>query len=371
MKRPFQYGCVVTGNAFCPRPALQTKLARDIRDGQNTFLVGERRTGKTSLIFATAAALPDCRMLYVDLLNIRTPADFCNRLATAASRLKSATSLSDRILAFLSRLRPTFSLDPENGMPVISVDSRLAEDPQSLADVLSIIEKASAAAPLFVVFDEFQDIRKLPAADQALALLRARIQLLADTAFVFSGSVRTDIADLFANPASPFFKSARTLTVGPVPDDDFAPFLARRFALGHRTATRPLLDEVFEFTHRIPGDVQQLCAALWNVSEPGDTLSADHLKSALREIYEQESGIFELQTSRLTRYQFKALVAVAKAGGQNVYSADFLARAELPTAAAATRAFQALVRDGILYLAGKEYRFFNPFLRAWILGKNW
>lgn len=371
MKRPFQYGCVVTGDAFCPRPALQSKLARDIRDGQNVVLSGERRTGKTSLVYATAAALPDYRMLYVDLLNIRTPADFCNRLATAASRLKSSASLSDRVLAFLARLRPTLSLDPENGMPVVSVDSRLAEDPQSLADVLSIVEKAAASAPLFVVFDEFQDIRKLPSADQAIALLRARIQLLADTAFVFSGSVRSDIADLFANPASPFFKSARTLSVGPVPDDDFAPFLARRFALGRRTAPRPLLDDVFDFTHRIPGDVQQLCAALWNVSDPGDILTPAHLKAALREIYEQESGVFELQTSRLTRYQFKALVAVAKTGGQNVYSADFLARAELPTAAAATRAFQALVRDGILYLADKEYRFFNPFLRAWLLEKNW
>jgi len=235
---------------------------------------------------------------------------------------------------------------------------------------LSIVENAAASAPLFVVFDEFQDIRKLPSADQAIALLRARIQLLADTAFVFSGSVRSDIADLFANPTSPFFKSARTLSVGPVPDDDFAPFLARRFALGRRTAPRPLLDDVFDFTHRIPGDVQQLCAALWNVSGPGDILTPAHLKAALREIYEQESGVFELQTSRLTRYQFKTLVAVANTGGQNVYSADFLARAELPTAAAATRAFQALVRDGILYLADKEYRFFNPFLRAWLLEKT-
>ena len=44
------------------------------------------------------------------------------------------------------------------------------------------------------------------------------------------------------------------------------------------------------------------------------------IKPALDEIFEQESGSFELQTTRLTRYQFKVLVALAKLGGRNVYS---------------------------------------------------
>ena len=74
--RPFKYGCVVTGDAFCPRPALQKALVGNIRDGQNVVLVGERRMGKTSLV-------------YVDLLNVRTTADVCNRVVDAAGYLSA------------------------------------------------------------------------------------------------------------------------------------------------------------------------------------------------------------------------------------------------------------------------------------------
>ena len=369
--KPFKYGCVVTGEAFCPRPALENALVRHIRDGQNVVLVGERRMGKTSLVYAALAALGKWRMLYVDLLNVRTAADVCNRVATAAARLGDGASIPGKALRFLARLRPTLSIDPANGSPVVSVDARAAEDPRSMEDVMSLVGKLAEKGRFFVVFDEFQDIRKIEGSDQILAMLRSRIQLLQDTCFVFSGSVRTDIADIFSNPSSPFFKSALSLTVGPVPDDDFAPFLVKRFATGRRKADRAFVDRIFDFTNRTTGDVQQFCSAVWNVTEPGETLGDDALKRALDDIFAQESGTFEAQTGRLTRFQFKTLVAVAKHGGHKVFSADFLSRAELSSAATASRALKALVADGLLFFHEGEYRFFNPFLRAWLLEKGY
>ncbi len=369
--KPFKYGCVVTGEAFCPRPDLQRTLARHVKDGQNVVLVGERRMGKTSLVYATLADLRKWRMIYVDLLNVRTAADVCNRVATAAARLGGASSLPRKALRFLSRLRPTFSLDPMSGMPVVSVDAKAAEDPQSLSDVVDMVGKMAAGENVFVVLDEFQEIRKISGADQILAILRSRIQLLADTCFVFSGSVRDDIADIFSNPASPFFKSALTLTVGPVPDDDFAPFLVKRFATGKRKADRAFVDRIFDFTNRTTGDVQQLCSAVWNVTEPGDVLGEAELGRALSDVFAEESGAFEAQTSKLTRFQFKTLVAVARHGGRKVFSADFLSAAELPSAASASRAFKSLVAAGLLFHNQGEYRFFNPFLRAWLIDKGY
>ena len=32
--KPFKYGCVVTGETFCPRPDLQKRLATCVKDGQ-------------------------------------------------------------------------------------------------------------------------------------------------------------------------------------------------------------------------------------------------------------------------------------------------------------------------------------------------
>ena len=189
---------------------------------------------------------------------------------------------------------------------------------------------------MFVVFDEFQEVKRLDAADQVLAMLRGKIQFLQDTCFVFSGSVRNDMVDIFTNPGSPFFKSAMTISVGNIPDDVFVPFLIARFKTGRRIADRAFIDKVLEFTGRTTGDVQQLCAAVWNTTKTGARLSEADIKLALEEIFEQESGPFEVQTTRLTRHQFKVLVTLAKLGGRNVYSANFLSAAGVPSSSTAT-----------------------------------
>ena len=369
--KPFKYGCVVTGDVFCPRPELQKRLSGCIKDGQNVVLIGERRMGKTSLIYSVLGGLKRYRMMYVDLLNIRTVADFCNRVATAAAQMGNKESFVSRALSFMARLRPTLSVDPGNGMPVVSVDSRMAEDPSSMSDVMSLIERFSREERMFVVFDEFQEVKKLESGDQVLAMLRGKIQFLQDTCFVFSGSVRSDMVDIFTNPRSPFFKSAMTISVASIPDDEFAPFLIDRFKTGKRVADRAFIDAVLDFTGRTTGDVQQLCAAVWNTTEKGARLSPADIKPALEEIFEQESGPFELQTARLTRYQFKVLVSLAKLGGRNVYSSEFLSAAGVPSSSTATKALRRLIADGLVFVHEKEYRFFNPFLRAWIISKGY
>ena len=368
--KPFKYGCVVSSDFFCPRPLLQNRLAESVRDGQNVVLVGERRMGKTSLVFATCKSLRGYRMLYVDLLNIRTVSDLCNRVATAAAQMGKKASFGSRAMSFISRLRPTLSVDPENGMPVISVDTRTAEDPRSMSDVVSLIERFAREERLFVVFDEFQEVRKLDACDQVLALLRSRIQLLQDTCFVFSGSVRADMVSIFTDPVSAFYKSALTLEVSSIPDEDFIPFLVRRFAQGKRKADADFIRRILDFTNRTTGDVQQLCAAVWSTTEDGRRLQETDIAVALQDIYATEGGQFEFQTAKLTRYQLKALVALAKFGGEKVYSSEFLQRAEMPSTTTLTKALKRLTEDRLIYSYQKCYRFFNPFLRAWIVSRG-
>jgi len=368
--KPFKYGCVVGSDFFCARPLLQSRLTEYVKDGQNVVLVGERRMGKTSLVFAAHKTLRGYRMLYVDLLNIRTVSDFCNRVATAAAQMGKKESFGSRAMRFLSRLRPTLSIDPDNGMPVVSVDARTAEDPRSMADVISLVERFAREEKMFVVFDEFQEVKKLEACDQVLALLRSRIQLLQDTCFVFSGSVRSDMVAIFTDPSSAFYKSALTLEVANIPDEDFIPFLIRRFASGNRVADRPFVERILEFTNRTTGDVQQLCAAVWSTTEDGRRLSEKDIADALQDVFAAEGGQFEFQTAKLTRYQMKTLVALAKWGGEKVYSADFLQHAEVPSTATLTKALKRLVDDRLIYCYQKRYAFFNPFLRAWLVSRG-
>jgi predicted AAA+ superfamily ATPase len=68
----FKYGQVVSGADFCPRPEMQKQLASYIQSGQNVVVYGERRIGKTSLIYETLASTGKRRMLQIDLMDVKS-----------------------------------------------------------------------------------------------------------------------------------------------------------------------------------------------------------------------------------------------------------------------------------------------------------
>jgi len=90
----------------------------------------------------------------------------------------------------------------------------------------------------------------------------------------------------------------------------------------------------------------------------------------LQDIFATEGGQFEFQTAKLTRFQLKALVALAKFGGDRVYSKEFLQRAEMPSTTTLTKSLKRLTDDRLIYCYQKSYRFFNPFLRAWLVSRG-
>ena len=60
--KPFEYGCVVKGEMFCPRPAFEAELKRYMENGQNVVVFGERRIGMTSLIMSAFNQTKGCKL---------------------------------------------------------------------------------------------------------------------------------------------------------------------------------------------------------------------------------------------------------------------------------------------------------------------
>ncbi len=52
MRNPFEYGGVVSGEAFCNREKETSDLVRAMENGEKLFVFSERRYGKTSLVRA-------------------------------------------------------------------------------------------------------------------------------------------------------------------------------------------------------------------------------------------------------------------------------------------------------------------------------
>ena len=366
---PFRYGCVVEDCFYCPRPSLEKELSGFIRSGQNVVVHGERRMGKTSLINAVVRGMRGWRMLYVDLLHVQTAGDLCRRIVSAVRNMERKASLFEKALKLLPRLRPVMKIDASTGEVGFSLDARAADDPYSVEEVIDMLAKVASNGRTVIVFDEFQDVGNLADAQTVLALMRGRIQFQGDIPYVFTGSVRSRMVELFDNPDSAFYKSALTLCVGEIEPEAFVAFLRNRFASGHRRISDKTVRSIMETVADVPGDVQQLCEALWGVTS--DSVAPEDIDTALQVVFRREGDKFESFCERLSPVQFKLLTAMARLGGREIQSRPFLDEAGIGNAASARKAVGRLCELRYVYLFRGEYRFASMFFRAWLLRRGY
>lgn len=251
-------------------------------------------------------------------------------------------------------------------MPTVSFDASVEMKANSIPEVLTLIESLGKKRRLIVVFDEFQDILNLEDSHEALALLRSKIQFQSDIPYIFVGSIRHKMDEIFTHHDSPFFKSAIPLTVEPLSYEEFSEFLKKKFAMEQRKIDDEVLEKVFKIANNIPGDIQQLCEALWEVTLEKEIIGLDKLKNALELIFAREQKSYENYINLLTNIQFRCLMAIAKEGGKSVFSVSFMKSAGFNNPSSVRRAITRMLKLNILFESGGEYRFINPFFRAWL-----
>lgn len=362
----FKYGCIVDGENFCARPALSRQLSSYISSGQNVVIQGERRIGKSSLVRTTISAMKGQRAVFADFMGVRSVTDVCNRIADALARFDSEDSLYRKTLALLSHLRPAVTVDAMTGQPTITVDAAASRNPVSVNAAMDALAQHAKGRRVCIVFDEFQDILDVKDGEQVFALMRSRIQCLSRTCFAFLGSARNSMLSIFLSPKSPFYKSAIVFDVGEIPDDDFYEFSKGRFAIGRRKLTRATFDRILGFVNRVPGDVQELCDAIWQVSAPGNTISDDMMMKGIDVVFAREAGAYATFVKPLTDIQLRVLRALATLGGEHPLSGDFLRLADVTTPTTIKRSLTALAKAELIYDVGNGYKFISPFFREWI-----
>ena len=371
MKNPFRYGCIVGGEYYCPRPDLTSEILRYAESGQNIVLQGERRLGKTSLIYETFRDNKTFKMLYVDFMGTKSISDFCRKVTAAVAAMDRRRSLLLKTAEYLSRLRPSLSLDPTTGSASITLDARSSSGISSVEDIMDMIEKRSKATRMCVVFDEFQDLLHMDNADEVMATLRGKIQFHSDIPYIFMGSIRNKMSDIFTKSQSPFFKSAILFDVPRITDAKFIDFLSKRFKAGKRNVPEDVILKILDISNRVSGDVQELCDALWIATKEDATVSFEDVDKALGVVFAREIKSYTPIVSQLTSIQMRVLREIATNGGKNVYGKTFLENTSMFNASSVRKAVQRMVEQDILFQSEKDdYQFTNPFFGEWLKRQN-
>lgn len=370
---PFRFGSLALDEAFTDRGAELTELVADVRNGQDVVVLAPRRFGKTSLVWRASQELIREKVLVaqVNLMTTPTAAKLADKLARAIHDdiAPAVVRAKDRLRIFQGlRVRPTVTVDPEDGSPSFSF--ALAGAPaQDVSDTLErLLELPAKLAAergrrVALVFDEFQEIVDI---DPGLPrLMRSVFQEQPDVSHVYLGSRRHMMRRLFSDEQEPFWRSAKQIDLGVIPPELFAPFLVERFAGTGRQLPGALADRLLAITHGHPYATQELAYFLWQEVDAGGVATAARLDLALEKVLRSEHAHFSLLWERAPRAQRQVLQALAAEPGR-VTSDAYRTRHRLPAASSVQRATETLERDEVVLRGADGVHIAEPFLAQWL-----
>jgi hypothetical protein len=217
---------------------------------------------------------------------------------------------------------------------------------------------------MVIVFDEFQDIKNIQ--EDLPVIMRSIFQFHNHVSYVFCGSRRHMLMRMFTDKDEPFYKSAKLMKISKIPEKDMTGLVRRGFARGKIRMDPELPGTIIRITDNIPYHVQQLAHGLWFNTLSSRNADSVALESTVDNILHHHWDYYSEIWKNVSRGQRGLLEAIAKKGGKNILSHEYIVKNSLTSVSAAAKNVKILVEKTLLSDEEGEYRFQDPFFRMWI-----
>ncbi len=373
-KNPFIMNTYQGKEYFCDREHNIESLINNIKNELNTTLISIRRIGKTGLIKHLFQNLEEnfgYHCLFIDLFASQNLNDFTNQLANEISKkFPNKESIGKRFLNNIKQLRPLIQFDALTGEPSISFDAlKQNEIPKTIQQLLLFLEQQNI--PIIIAFDEFQQINEYPEKNTE-ALLRTIIQEVKNLRFIFSGSKKHILTEIFGNSKRPFYASAQVEYLDFIPTDKYHTFIKYHFHKNNRTIQDEDIDFILEWTNKHTYFVQMVCNRLYATGKR--KIKHNDIIQVCYKILKDQEVFFYQYRNLLSPQQWNVLKAISKE--EKVYQLtgkEFLTKYKFSNASAVKRCVDSLLEKEMIYQESDEngtfIRTYDVFLQKWMLNK--
>lgn len=303
-------------------------------------------------------------VVYVDLLPTMNVNEMLNHISSALIRLKKdEKNFFEKILSVLSSLRPRITIDSLTGEPSIELMTQSnAEIQTGLDHLLSLIR--GIRNNVVFMFDEFQQISNYPEKNIE-QILRSIIQTYPVIPFIFSGSSKHQLENMFLSAARPFYQSSELIYLDRIQEDDYRKFITDRFLYGNKIITNDSLTKIFEWTRLHTYYVQYICNILFEIDEK--TIETEHINSVFHRVLTDSELQYFSYRNLLPHQQFKLLQAIAVEDGvTHPTSGKFIMRYNLTSASSVNTSLKALQEKEMIMQEKGKWLVYDVFFSRWL-----
>ncbi|SHH28660.1 AAA family ATPase [Thermosipho atlanticus] len=350
MVNPFKFGVVVKGHDFCDRENEINEIISDIKSGVSITLISPRRYGKTSLILNIFDRLNYLKTVYIDLMGITTIQDFLDVYVRAffeyLGGVKKITASWKKIFPNLEDLQINFG--------PFGASFKVSPSIKNIEEVIALPEKIGGQ--VVVALDEFQEITNIKEID-LLALFRKKAQLFENTTFIFSGSRRHVMYEIFSNLEKPFYRFSKIYNLGSLNKEEAVGFVKHKFESTNIKIDKKLVERLYEICMGHPYYMQYISHILWNISSNNEKCYEENLEEAVNLVLLSERPMFEALWDSLTSNQKMVLKSISY--GISPYDLDI-------SAGSVKAALDKLKKLDVVEKINRRYNVVDPFFSMWL-----
>ena len=368
LENPFVYQGYENPDYFCDRTEETENILSALRNGRNITLISPRKIGKTGLInhafYCIKEQESDVICIYIDIFSTNTLQDFVEMISKAVieDALSREKSFMTKVLDFFKGLRPTITPDLLTGMPTVSVNVVPVQAEYTLKSIFTHLESLNKR--VYLAIDEFQQITEYPEKGTE-ALLRSYIQFVHNVRFIFSGSKKHLMEEMFCSPQRPFYQSTQLMELNPLHEEIYFDFASRFFEAKKGSFTRELFHSLYQ---RFDGYTWYIQAVMHRLYEQEKHVSTEsQLSDAILFQINTMSSYYQTLTTFLTDNQFSLLKAIAlERIVSQPQSMDFIQRYSLPNASSVKSALEVLTNKDLVYHTSEGYIIYDRFMGLWL-----
>jgi AAA+ ATPase superfamily predicted ATPase len=369
-KNPFIISGYTAKEYFCDRETETAELLQAFINMRNTVLISPRRMGKTGLIqhcFHTAEIKQNQYTFFVDIYatsNLKELVYVFGKQIFETLKLKGKAFI-EQFFQIITSLRPAFKLDPVSGAPVFDIGIGEIHQPEySLEQLFTYLEKAGK--PCIVAFDEFQQISKYPEKNVE-AILRTHIQQCTNTTFVFAGSQRHIIQNIFFSASAPFYQSTSLLNLCAIAKEKYIPFIQKHFKKAKKQISNENIERVYNLFEGHTWYIQIIFNRLYAFFDEGEDASVELINHCLHQTINAYETMFQGILSMLSERQKELLYAVAKERvAIEITSSAFVRKHALLSSSSVQTASRQLLEKDLLSKENNIYQVYDRFFGLWL-----
>lgn len=371
INNPFVVGRYIDDYYFCDREEETDFLIRQIYNGRDVALISPRRMGKSGLIhhFINQSEIKEhYRTLFIDIYATTSLTEFTLLLGREVVEkiINKDKSLFRKALDFIKALRPKAKIDSTTGEPAVELSVAGLTDPElTLKEIFEYLENSEI--PCIVAIDEFQQIAAYKEGETE-AHLRTLMQLCNKTRFIFSGSERTLMTEIFTSPRKPFYQSCITMGLKPIPVDKYIVFAAKLYIDHGKMPAPELFRKIYYRFDGVTWFVQMMMNEVFALTQTGSFPPDDAIDIAERNIIGIQDVNYKEIMSRLSARQRELLRAMTRYPqySSEPMGAGFVKASEFGTPSMIQAALNGLIKAGIVTNEQGKYMIYDRYFARWI-----